>query len=61
MIGYPLTQLYEEVAFIAYHFHWSQAELMDLEHRTRRQWVTEISKINQADRSQSKETNLFLS
>ena len=22
VIGYPLGQLHEEVAFIAYHFHW---------------------------------------
>jgi len=34
---------------------------MDLEHRTRRQWVKEISKINQVDRPQSREPNLFLS
>jgi len=44
--GYPLSQLYEEVAFIAYHFHWPQAEILDLEHSDRRRWVEQISEIN---------------
>lgn len=47
VLGYPLDQLQEEVAFIAYHFHWSHDEVMNLEHRDRRQWVQEISTINQ--------------
>ncbi|WP_408468219.1 DUF6760 family protein [Paraburkholderia graminis] len=38
--------LYEEMAFIAMHFHWSHAELMLLEHRERRRWCTEISTVN---------------
>lgn len=46
IIGYPLDRLYEEVAFIAYHFHWSHEEIMNMEHRERQRWVEEISKIN---------------
>jgi hypothetical protein len=46
MKGYPLTQLYQEMAFIAYHFHWSNEELMTLEHHERRRWCREISSIN---------------
>ena len=46
MISYPLGSLYEEVAFIAYHFHWSFGEIMNMEHRERQKWVEEISKIN---------------
>jgi len=46
MRGYPLDRLYEEVAFIAYHFHWSLEEIMNMEHRERQRWVDEISKIN---------------
>ncbi len=46
MTGYPLATLYEEVAFIAYHFHWSHEEIMNLEHRDRQRWCEEISKIN---------------
>lgn len=46
MSGYPLDHLYEEVAFIAYHFHWPFDEVMNLEHYQRRRWCEEISKIN---------------
>jgi len=46
MKAYPTGQLYEEMAFIAYHFHWSSGELMALEHRERRRWCHEISSIN---------------
>lgn len=48
MTGYPLATLYEEVAFIAYHFHWSHEEIMNLEHRDRQRWCEEISKINRS-------------
>jgi hypothetical protein len=34
------------MAFIAYYFHWSRAEIMELEHEERRRWCEEISKIN---------------
>ncbi|NOY65341.1 MAG: hypothetical protein GXO97_08115 [Nitrospirae bacterium] len=46
MIGYPLNRVYEEVAFIAYHFHWSHEEIMSMEHKERHRWVEEISRIN---------------
>ena len=46
ILGYPLEQVREEVAFIAYHFHWSHTEIMELEHQERRRWVNEISAIN---------------
>jgi hypothetical protein len=46
MTAYPVTSLYEEMAFIAFHFHWSYAEIMQLEHRERRRWCREISSIN---------------
>jgi hypothetical protein len=39
--------LFEEVAYIAYHLHWSHNEIMRLEHRDRRRWVDEISRINE--------------
>ena len=47
ILGYPLDQLHEEVAFVAYHFHWPHADIMNLEHAERRQWVAEISAINE--------------
>jgi len=46
VIGYPLDSLYEEVAFVAYHFHWPHGEVMALEHAERRTWVERISAIN---------------
>jgi len=45
--GYPLDQLNEEVAFIAYHFHWPMEQIMHLEHRDRRDWVAQISALNE--------------
>ena len=46
MKAYPISQLYEEMAFIAYHFHWSCEEVMELDHAERRRWCQEISTIN---------------
>ena len=45
-LGYPLNRLYEEVAYIAYHFHWAYEEIMNIEHHERQKWCEEISKIN---------------
>jgi len=47
IVGHPLAAMYEEVAFVAYHFHWPLETVMNLEHADRRRWVTEISAINQ--------------
>ncbi len=44
---YAPDRLYEEVAYVAYHFHWSLDEIMDLEHPVRRRFVGEIARINQ--------------
>jgi hypothetical protein len=46
MKAYPVKALYEEMAFIAHHFHWSHRELMGLDHRERRRWCREISAMN---------------
>jgi hypothetical protein len=46
VLGYPLNALYEEIAFIAYHFHWQPDAVINLEHTERRRWVEEISSIN---------------
>jgi hypothetical protein len=43
---YPRERLYEEMAFIAYHFHWSRGELLNLEHAERKRWCRQISAIN---------------
>ncbi|WP_425218104.1 DUF6760 family protein [Tumidithrix helvetica] len=36
---------YEEVAFIAFHFHWALEDILTLTHSDRRRWVEEISKL----------------
>ncbi|HEY3079334.1 MAG TPA: DUF6760 family protein [Chloroflexota bacterium] len=45
-LGYPLDRLHEEVAYIAYHFHWPLEAVLALEHADRRRWVAEIAQIN---------------
>ncbi len=39
-------RLYEEISYVAYHFHWAHEEFLDLEHGFRRRYVDEIAKIN---------------
>ena len=43
---YATERLYEEVAYVAFHFHWSLDEILDLEHPLRRRFVDEIGRIN---------------
>jgi hypothetical protein len=47
MKRYPADRIYEEIAYIAYHFHWSYSELMNMTHGERLRWCKEISKINE--------------
>jgi hypothetical protein len=42
-----LENIFKEVAFIAYHFHWDRSSILDLTHKERHQWVKEISGINE--------------
>jgi len=45
-VTYAAERLYEEVAYVAYHFHWSLDEIIDLEHADRLRFVDEIASIN---------------
>ena len=57
---YPEDEMYEEMAFISYYFHWSFREVMELEHNLRRRWCREISEINRKlNPSKEKEKNIF--
>jgi hypothetical protein len=38
-----LTQLRQEVAVLALHFHWPYETIMEMEHQERRMWVKEIA------------------
>lgn len=46
MIRYPADRLHDEVAYLAYHFHWPYREIMQLDHAERQRWVAEVAKIN---------------
>jgi hypothetical protein len=39
-------RLFEEVAYVAYHFHWPLDVVVDLEHPLRERFVDEIGRIN---------------
>ena len=45
-VAYPLPRVREEVAFLAYHMHWSLHEILELPHKERVEWVGQVSKIN---------------
>lgn len=47
MSRYPASRLYEEVAFVAYHFGWSRDEVLNMPHWERQRWCAEISRINE--------------
>ena len=44
---YNSDRMFEEIAYIAYHFHWSLEEILDLEHPLRQRFVEEIGRINE--------------
>lgn len=44
---YATDRLYEEVAYVAFHFHWSLDEILEMEHPLRQRFVEEIGRINQ--------------
>ena len=43
---YASERLHQEVAYVAYHFHWSLDAILDLEHPQRLRYVQEIAAIN---------------
>jgi len=52
-MSYPLDNLYQEVAYIAYHFHWDIDKIFDMEHRERAIWIREIAAINEKINTES--------
>jgi hypothetical protein len=43
----PADNLYREVAYVAYHFHWGLDDILDLEHPERQRFVAEIAHLNE--------------
>ncbi|WP_457593485.1 DUF6760 family protein [Hydrogenimonas sp.] len=56
--SYPLDRLYEEVAFVAYHFHWSSEEVLEMPHWERREWCGQISRINRSTKEEERRVSL---
>ena len=46
VLTYPQPELFEEIAYVAYHFHWPLDDILDLEHPLRHQFVEEIGRFN---------------
>ncbi|MCC9741535.1 DUF6760 family protein [Streptomyces sp. MNU89] len=42
---YATDRIHEEVAYIAYHFHWTLDDILDLEHGDRRAYGRRIAEL----------------
>ncbi|WP_328677412.1 hypothetical protein OG226_13650 [Streptomyces sp. NBC_01261] len=42
---YATDRLHEEIAYVAYHFHWRLEDILDLEHHDRRRYLGEIASL----------------
>ncbi|RVX38999.1 hypothetical protein EDD27_1331 [Nonomuraea polychroma] len=42
----PEQRLHDEIAYLAYHFHWALEDILDLEHADRARYVAAISALN---------------
>lgn len=57
---YPEAELYREMSFLSYYFHWGREDVMELDHRSRRRWCEEVSNINSSlNPSEKKEKSIF--
>jgi hypothetical protein len=45
-VTYAADRLHQEVAYVAYHLHWSLDDILDLEHADRRRYVAEIDRLD---------------
>ncbi len=44
----PNQELFGEISQIAFHFHWSLDDILDLEHGVRRTFLSEIERIKRS-------------
>jgi hypothetical protein len=49
-VTYATSLIYEEVAYLAYHAHWSRDDILDLEHAERRRYVNEVERVHATSR-----------
>jgi hypothetical protein len=45
-VTYGAERVLEEVSYVAYHFHWPLADILDLEHPDRRRFVEDIARLD---------------
>jgi hypothetical protein len=53
LIGHALSDLWQELTYLAYHLHWSLPELLELEHRDRAQLVEQVGRLNDQARKEA--------
>lgn len=53
----PARELYRQLSFISYYFHWGLHEVLEMPHLERERFCREISRINRESNSQEK--NVF--
>jgi hypothetical protein len=46
IVTYAAEQLVEEVAYVAYYFHWPLESILQMEHPLRRTFINAIGEIN---------------
>jgi hypothetical protein len=54
-----LKSLKEEIAFLAYYFHWPYSEIISLSHKDRISYCDEVSKINKKLNGDESKKNIF--
>lgn len=54
----PAGELYRQLSFISYYFHWPLEEVLSLPHLERERFCREISRINQ-EANGERENNIF--
>jgi hypothetical protein len=57
--SYNIKNLKEEIAFLAYYFHWSYKEITELSHKERISYCEEVSKINKKLNGDENRKNIF--
>jgi hypothetical protein len=45
-VTFAEDRLFEEIAYVAYHFHWPLETILDLEHPLRERFVAEVEQLN---------------
>ena len=54
----PPSELYRQLSFISYYFHWGLEDVLNLPHLERERFCREISRINR-EANNSQEKNVF--